>query len=119
MRRFVVLLALLCIPAAASAQKNCKKGIPCGGTCIAANKVCRIGSPASSRSTSSTREASASLPTAGAVAMGPWVASTKGHTYYRAGCAGAKKLSEKNRAYFKTEEDAQQAGYSRSTAKGC
>ncbi|WP_246829293.1 hypothetical protein [Morganella sp. HMSC11D09] len=23
--------------------KNCKKGIPCGNSCISANKVCRIG----------------------------------------------------------------------------
>ena len=24
----------------AEGQKNCRKGIPCGNTCIAANKVC-------------------------------------------------------------------------------
>ena len=32
------------------AQKRCVKGIPCGNTCIAANKTCRIGTPSGSAS---------------------------------------------------------------------
>jgi hypothetical protein len=42
--RVLALALLLVVPTAAHAQR-CKKGIPCGRSCIAANKTCRIGSP--------------------------------------------------------------------------
>jgi hypothetical protein len=29
----------------AEAQRNCRKGIPCGNSCISASKVCRVGGP--------------------------------------------------------------------------
>jgi hypothetical protein len=51
--------------------------------------------------------------------IGPWTASTKGHTYYRTGCSTANKLAVKNRIYFKSEEEANKAGYSRSRSRGC
>ena len=35
----------------AEGQKHCRKGIPCGNTCIAANKVCRIGTPSTPATT--------------------------------------------------------------------
>lgn len=31
------------LPAEVEAQRNCRKGKPCGETCIAANKTCRVG----------------------------------------------------------------------------
>jgi hypothetical protein len=40
----ITALALLTILSDALAQRRCRKGIPCGGTCIAANKTCRVGS---------------------------------------------------------------------------
>jgi hypothetical protein len=123
MRARSLLLALLVLaPSLAAAQKNCKKGIPCGNGCIAANKVCRIGNaaPAPARAPA-VQEASTAAPstTSGPVAMGPWVASSRGRTYYRAGCGGANKLSAQNRIYFKDEASAEAAGYARSGAKGC
>ena len=39
----VAVLALLLFVSPLAAQKNCTKGIPCGNTCIAANKTCRVG----------------------------------------------------------------------------
>lgn len=39
-----ILLAGLFAAGAAEAA-NCRKGKPCGGSCIAQNKVCRIGAP--------------------------------------------------------------------------
>jgi hypothetical protein len=46
--RIAVSLLALVIPAAgAEAQRNCRKGKPCGNSCIAINRACRIG-PASS-----------------------------------------------------------------------
>ena len=50
---------------------------------------------------------------------GDWVGSSKGKTYYRAGCAGARKLAAKNLVHFKSEEDAKKAGYTHSRQRGC
>jgi len=102
---------LLCSPIAASAQRNCKKGIPCGGTCIAANKVCRI-STSSEKPAPPKDSAADTIPTR-------WVASTRGRLYYKPDCASAKDLSPLNLRYFKSEDEAKKEGYTRSTAKGC
>ena len=130
MLRMLTFLALFLPLATAEAQKNCRKGIPCGNTCIAANKTCRISSnrppaatvaPAPHRS-SGGEEADSAAPTAAARSSATeraFVGSVRGSTYYRAGCAGARKLSAANLRYFKTEEDAQKAGYSRSRQRGC
>ena len=48
-----------------------------------------------------------------------WVASSRGHTYYRRGPSAANRLSFANLIYFRTEPDAQRAGYHRSTSHGC
>ena len=102
----------------AEGQKNCRKGIPCGNTCIAANKVCHVGTPSTPSSTS---PAPASSDSAGVVPKdaAAWVASSRGHTYYRRGCSTANRLSPANLVYFQTEEEAQRAGYRRSTSRGC
>lgn len=48
MNRLALLLtALLVLPSAADAQRRCVKGKPCGNTCIAANRTCRVGTPPS------------------------------------------------------------------------
>jgi len=102
----------------AEGQKNCRKGIPCGNTCIAANKVCHIGAPSTPPTTSPApaRGDSTAVAPANSVA---WVASSRGHMYYRRGCSTANRLSPANLIYFRTEEEAQRAGYRRSTSKGC
>ncbi len=101
----------------AEGQKNCRKGIPCGNTCIAANKVCHVGTP-STAPTASPAAASDSTAVAPTNSMA-WVASSRGHTYYRRGCSTANRLSSANLIYFQTEEEAQRAGYRRSTSRGC
>lgn len=60
-------------------------------------------------------------PSTGSVAPEtlPWVASSRGHTYYLRGCNGANRLSPDNLIYFHTEQEAEQAGYTRSPAEGC
>src|SRR5712692_7988765 len=98
----------------AGGQKNCRKGIPCGNTCIAANKVCHIGTPSTPPTTS--RSDSTAVAQTDSVA---WVASSRGHTYYRRGCSTANRLSRANLIYFHTEEEAQRVGYHRSTSRGC
>lgn len=120
MRRLVALLLLVSFPAFAVAQKHCKKGIPCGNSCIAANKTCRVGStPRPAATATQTGGPTRTATPATDTASGSWVASTRGHTYYRVGCSGASKLSPANRVYFKTEADAKNAGLTRSTQKGC
>jgi len=118
MRRLVlVVIALVLVSgSAAEAQKRCKKGIPCGNTCISADKVCRTGQ-------SSSGGASDPSPSTSASAVDPaqakWVASSRGTKYYLATCAAGKRLSPANLVSFKTEEEARKVGYSRSTQKGC
>jgi hypothetical protein len=107
-------LSLLAVASNADAQKNCRKGIPCGNTCIAADKVCPIGTPSSPPSTS--RSDSTAVTQKDSMA---WVASSRGHTYYRRGCTTAKRLSPANLIYFRTEQEAQRAGYQRSRSRGC
>lgn len=116
MRRilFALLGLSLLVVSNAEAQRNCRKGIPCGNTCIAANKVCHVGTPA----VTPTPAISDSTAVARRDSM-MWVASSRGHTYYRRGCSTANHLSRANRIYFRTEEEAQRAGYHRSTSRGC
>lgn len=42
------ILALLLFGPGLAHAKNCKKGKPCGGSCIAASKTCHVGSGSSS-----------------------------------------------------------------------
>ena len=91
--------ALIAFPVAADAQKNCRKGIPCGNTCIAANKVCRIGTPAAPPTATPTPARSDSTAVAPTTNMA-WVASSRGHTYYRRGCSTGNRLSAANLIYF-------------------
>ena len=105
-------LSLLALTSA-EGQKNCRKGIPCGNTCIAANKVCHIGTPSTQPTVP---HDSITVPQKDSMA---WVASPRGHTYYRRGCTTANRLSRTILIYFRTEEEAQRAGYRRSASRGC
>lgn len=119
MRRVLLIALTLLLPAAAEAQKHCKKGIPCGGTCISATKTCHLGTivPTPERAPAAT--AALVRQQSHADTLGEWVASSRGHTYYRRGCSGANKLSQANLISFPTEEAAKAAGYRRSAQRGC
>lgn len=118
---FLLLAIAVAAPiSTASAQKRCRKGIPCGNSCISANKICRIAGPSASRPapplsvTQQTRTSDTAV--AGRAA---WVGSSLGTTYYKSGCLGARRLSPANLIYFKTEEEARRAGYRHSQQRGC
>jgi hypothetical protein len=193
----IVVLSAICafVPLSeADAQRRCSKGIPCGNTCIAAGRTCRVGTPSanpqpptqmpstpSSPPPPGTLLPQAATPTvdsataqqqglavpgvpgffaldsiellevqaarmralerqrahggmAGAPTLttpappssapsatqgGPWTASRRGSVYYRTGCRSANELAAQNRIFFQSEEEAQEAGYRRSTAAGC
>jgi len=120
MRRSFLLLALLLgLGRTAEAQRVCKTGKPCGNSCIAQNKTCHVGS-GSARSAGSTavplRTGAPAEPSTDSM---PWVGSSRGHTYYIRGCSGANQLAVQNRIYFRTEAEAERAGYQRSRSRGC
>ena len=110
----MLVLVSMATPRHVHAQKNCKKGIPCGNSCIAANKTCRVGTPSSSSKADTLTVVQSSV-----ASTGDWTASSRGKTYYKAGCSGANKLSASNVIRFKSEDEAQKAGYHRSATKGC
>ena len=98
-------------PSAVAAQKNCRKGIPCGNTCIAADKVCRIGG---------TPPAPRTDPRPLGTASGTiFVGSKAVRVYFLAGCPAALDLAPRNTREFPSAEDAQRAGYRRSRVDGC
>jgi hypothetical protein len=94
----VVGLAVVATPSPALAQKKCIVGIPCGSTCISADKVChlRFYDPAY-----------------------PWAASPRGRTYYAnlQTCRGMTRL--KSLVFYRTEREAVRAGLRRSRQEGC
>lgn len=113
MRALLALVLVLALPSTLDAQKNCTKGIPCGNTCIARDKVCRVGTPAPAP-LSSTAPAGKLLDPAY-----PWVASPRGRTYYAnvKSCSGMKQL--KSHLFFKSEDEALEKGLVRSRQRGC
>lgn len=134
MRIIVAAVFLLILAASADAQPNCKKGIPCGNSCISATKTCRIGTPAGEPATQpAKRPADTPDPEREAflrrlrgqvdaqvlIDGGPFLGSVDGNIYYVTGCATATKLSFDEIVYFKSEQEAIAKGYRRSRAKGC
>ena len=115
-----VIVALLAFAPPTEAQKRCRKGIPCGNTCIAATKTCHVGSSGATTATPRTATAAPEPQQPDtAHAPAPWVGSSRGSTYYRSGCSGARQLSPANVIYFRTQEEAETAGYTRSRTRGC
>jgi len=137
MRLLIVLVAMFFAANGLEAQRNCKKGIPCGGSCISPSKTCRIGTspaPAPARASTSDTLLSDGTPiprllgarrTSDAAPPPPvglydWIANVDGVVYYSRFCEVAKERVLPDEAvYFRNEEDAQRAGYKRSKAKGC
>ena len=120
MRFTAPILALFMVLTAspAVAQKNCKKGKPCGNSCIAMNKTCRIGSTSSTKGTTS-GTSSSSTGTAVAPEGTVAVASTRGTVYYSVACKAWESLAPANRVFFRSREAAEAKGYRPSAQKGC
>lgn len=143
-----VLFTVLIFLSLPSWSKDCKKGKPCGNTCIPITSQCHIGSaipiyrsstppssppqpmqplPAEESAKSQghaqsgiASEPSIQLPAScGGDPTWQWVSSYADGIYFRAGCSAAQDLSPANRRYFPTEESAQAAGYRRSRTPGC
>ena len=115
----LTLVALMMMAGPLAAQRNCKKGIPCGNSCISAGKVCHVGSSAPADSKPATLVAVPSVAVKDGSA--PWVAFRDGSIYYRnaMGCEVARVPVKAERVYFRTEEDAKKAGLVASKEPGC
>ena len=118
MARFISLLVLLLLaaPGDLNAQWRCVKGIPCGNTCIAANKTCRVGSGSA---TSARRSAPSTARAAAVPGDAPFVASSRGRVFYSTSCSAWRRLSPANLVWFQSAEEADAAGYTPSTSAGC
>ena len=132
---FLVALALA-MPHALAAQ-HCRKGIPCGNSCISASRTCRVGqgsatgdrtptvkpsglSPTADRYVSGEAPASGQLLQAATEATASeWVALRSGNVYYKATCQAATELPAAEVVRFRTELDAQASGRSASRVVGC
>jgi hypothetical protein len=113
MRALLLLIGACLFAVPAQAQKNCKKGIPCGNTCISADKVCHIGGGAAATSSRPTAQPLLSTP------AGTFVGSKADKVYFLSSCTAAQDLAPKNRKEFATTEEAERAGYRRSRVEGC
>lgn len=108
----------------AEAQRRCTKGIPCGNTCIAADRVCRIGTSQAPRDPAPGTQPQA-LIGGGLTAASrdsasfEWIGSVDGAIYYRATCPMAMRLWPEERIRFRAESDAVARGYRRSRVVGC
>src|SRR6185437_14450910 len=131
-----------------SLARNCRKGIPCGGSCIAANKVCHIGTPtatstkstaisitsqASSKSqavgNANTSMPASTTPAGYGTSVGSaqvsasgrqrWIGSISDHIYFREGCTAERELASSNRRIFRNEDEALLQGFEHSRVPGC
>lgn len=115
MRSAVVAVALITVAAVASeAQPNCRKGKPCGNTCIAQNRTCRVGPPSPASTTPRAAPSQANrLVSAEEATPLPWLAGSSTRTYYASACAGASRIPTADRTFFRLEEGLQRIGYTR------
>lgn len=118
-----VLLALMALSVPADAQKRCTKGIPCGNTCIAANKTCRIGTspstapsdrqapprPSSASATATTQD----TPASGSTRV--WLNTGSG-VYH---CPGTRWYGQTKAGEYLTESAAVSRGYRPAGGKSC
>lgn len=135
-----IVLIIIALPIAAEAQV-CVRGKPCGNTCIARDRTCRVG-PGTARSgggapapaapaPTSTPAPAAPAPAAPAATPAPspsasglpegtaFVASSRGRVYYWVGCSAWRSLAAANLRFFASREAAVAAGYLPSSSRGC
>lgn len=133
-RSTLVVAFLLSLATPASAQ-NCKKGIPCGNSCISAGKTCRVGAgtaraaPGSPGATAPVAAPPPStttsrVPTSTAVVVPPgstFVALAGGFVFYSIdpSCIVWREMPPADLQWFRTEADAIQARFRRSMVLGC
>lgn len=117
-RVLLLLSALLLAPSVLDAQV-CRTGKPCGNTCIARNRTCRVG-PGTARSAPTTAPPRTRTPATRPPDAG-FVASSRGRVFYSLAqsCSAWRSLSAANLRWFRSEAEARAAGYTPSQSRGC
>jgi hypothetical protein len=117
----VAMALVLSWSAHAEAQRRCVRGIPCGNSCISASKICRKDQVPSVPARPAAQPLVAEPRVVGEMGDDgmPWVATAPGAFYYARHCEAARELPARIAVFFRTEEEAQRAGYSRSQVSGC
>ena len=123
----VVLLLVVCA-LNLQAQKRCVKGIPCGNSCIAANKTCRIGTPSTTSeraepktvSTGTAKKDSVASDSSGKTstdvgAVKVWV-NTKSRVYH---CEGSRYYGQTANGKYSSEKEAVEQGYRPAYGRKC
>ena len=117
--RALLLLLAIALPQSLRAQRNCKKGIPCGNSCIAANRVCRVGAlaPAEPPVPQPAPPTAAKLLTANesTAAVKVWV-NKKSRVYH---CPGSRYYGTTSAGAFMLERDAIADGYRGAYKRAC
>lgn len=128
MPKVLVLVAAAAIAAGANpstaAAQNCRRGIPCGNSCIAATRVCHIGggtarSIVPRNDTTSAAEPEKLVSPPRGSGQQQWVGSFADGVYFLASCTAAQDLAPANRRTFTSESAAIAAGYRHSRTPGC
>jgi hypothetical protein len=87
------------LPLRLEAQRNCTKGIPCGGSCIAATKTCHVGTagaaapPAATGPTAAPRAVAAPQAATSMDAGGRWIADPFLKNAYPMACPNGQSLA--------------------------
>jgi len=128
MKKLLSVIVLVCALASeARGQRSCKTGIPCGKTCIAANRTCRIQNtkPTDSatrediKSTTPARDTSAKVTTqsqdTSATQARVWV-NTKSRVYH---CPGSRYYGQTARGTYLSEKSALEQGYRAAYGNKC
>jgi hypothetical protein len=125
----VTKIAVLAILAGALApgvaeSKNCRKGKPCGNSCIARSKTCRIGTPSQRAPSPAAYAGERSAPpprpsAAGTAEPVVWIGLRANRHAYRADCPMLRDFDADQRVYFDTRAAALAAGYSVAAGNGC
>lgn len=134
------LFLALTLQSGASWSANCKKGKPCGNSCISWDKTCRIGSsyspppassysppPATLYSSPSTaqpqaqqyRPAAAAPLESGGTLPTEWVADPATRVYFRGGCEASRLVPQGRQVRIRHEQTLIGMGYKRSNEPGC
>ena len=126
LRALALAAVLFASPRLLDAQRQCKKGIPCGNSCIAANRTCRIGTSSGSSGVEPRPEPVSPPKSATGTGLGltadqggsstrVWV-NASSRVYH---CPGTKYYGATARGEYAIEREAVAAGHRPAGGKNC
>lgn len=116
-----------CARVGIDAQPRCKKGCPCGNSCISCSKTCRVGvgtatgvaSPEPAPTPPKALMASGVADSNAKIYRGQWFGSSVNRFYFRAGCRIVPLLAIGDQVLLPDSAAAEQVGFRRLILPGC